>query len=419
MRPLRRFLDRIEPLFLKGGRYEQFGALYEAIDTFLYSPKDITLGSPHVRDAIDLKRVMMTVYFAVLPCFVMAMYNIGHGANIVMLADGISSVPGWRGEVLNLIETGYDPNNIWACLWHGAMYVLPIYFVTFVVGIFWEMIFAMVRNHEVNEGFFVTSILFTLTLPATIPLWQVALGISFGVVLGKEVFGGVGKNFLNPALVGRAFLFFAYPAQMSGDSVWVPVSSVGGATASVNSGMMVDAVSGATPLALWNGGGIEAVQAAGITWENAFLGFISGSIGETSTLACLLGAAILIYTRIASWRIMAGVLAGMVIVTLFFNWLGSDTNDMFAMPWYWHLVLGGYAFGLVFMATDPVSASMTETGKWVFGILIGAMVSLIRVVNPAYPEGMMLAILFANVFAPFIDWFVIQANIRRRIRRSV
>ncbi|NOX43630.1 MAG: NADH:ubiquinone reductase (Na(+)-transporting) subunit B [Gammaproteobacteria bacterium] len=413
MRPLRNFLDRLEPLFQKGGRFEQFGALYEAIDTFLYSPKDVTQGSPHVRDAVDLKRVMMTVYFAVLPCLIMAMYNVGHDANALMTANGITSVPGWRGTLLNSLGIGYDANHIWACLWHGAMYVLPIYVVTFVVGLIWEILFAVVRNHEVNEGFFVTSILFTLTLPATIPLWQVALGISFGVVIGKEIFGGVGKNFLNPALVGRAFLFFAYPAQMSGNSVWVPVDVVTSATP-----VAVDALSSATPLAIWNGGGAEAVHAAGITWENAFLGIIPGSMGETSTLACLLGAAILIYTRIASWRIMAGVLAGMVIVTVLFNWLGSDTNPMFSMPWYWHLVLGGYAFGLVFMATDPVSASMTETGKWIFGILIGVMVSLIRVVNPAYPEGMMLAILFANVFAPLIDWFVMQANIRRRLKRS-
>jgi len=403
MRPLRNFLDRLEPLFLKGGRLEQLGALYEAIDTFLYSPKDVTHNAPHVRDAIDLKRVMMTVYFAVLPCFVMAMYNVGHDANAIMAANGIASAPGWRSALLDGIGIGYDPNSLWACLWHGAMFVLPIYIVTFLVGIAWEILFASVRNHEVNEGFFVTSILFTLTLPATIPLWQVALGISFGVVLGKEIFGGVGKNFLNPALVGRAFLFFAYPAQMSGDSVWVAV----------------DAISGATPLALWNSGGLEAVQAAGVSWENTFLGIVRGSMGETSTLACLLGAAILIYTQIASWRIMAGVVAGMIIITVIFNWSGSDTNPMFSMPWYWHLVLGGYAFGLVFMATDPVSASMTETGKWIFGILIGVMVSLIRVVNPAYPEGMMLAILFANVFAPLIDWFVLQANIRRRIRRSV
>ncbi|MFV2061575.1 MAG: NADH:ubiquinone reductase (Na(+)-transporting) subunit B [Gammaproteobacteria bacterium] len=402
MRPLRNFLDRIEPLFLRGGRLQQFGALFEAIDTFLYSPKDVTFNAPHVRDAIDLKRVMMTVYIAVFPCFIMAMYNVGFEANASMLVNGISSVPGWRGMILDFTGSGFDPDNIFACLWHGALYVLPIYIVTFLVGITWELVFASVRNHEVNEGFFVTSILFTLILPATIPLWQVALGISFGVVLGKEIFGGVGKNFLNPALVGRAFLFFAYPAQMSGDSVW----------------LTVDAVSSATPLALWNSGGLEAVQTAGVSWENAFFGFIQGSMGETSTLAILFGAVILIYTRIASWRIMAGVFIGMVVITLLFNWFDSASNAMFAMPWYWHLVLGGYAFGLVFMATDPVSASMTQTGKWVFGILIGVMVSLIRVVNPAYPEGMMLAILFANVFAPLIDWFVVQANIRRRIQRS-
>lgn len=402
MRGLRKFLDKIEPSFSRGGKFERFGALYEVFDTFLYTPSEVTRGAPHVRDAIDLKRVMITVYVAVIPCLLMAMYNTGQGANAAMAAMGVDAVPGWRGAVLSALGIGVDPDSIWDSFWHGAMYVLPIYIVTFAVGIFWEVVFAVVRNHEINEGFFVTSILFTLTLPATIPLWQVALGISFGVVVGKEVFGGTGKNFLNPALVGRAFLFFAYPAQISGDSVWVAV----------------DGFSGATPLALWNSGGAEAVAAAGVDWTAAFVGTIQGSMGETSALACLFGAALLIYTRIASWRIMAGVLIGMVVTTLAFNLAGSDTNPMFSMPWYWHLVLGGYAFGLVFMATDPVSASQTYQGKWIFGILIGVMVSLIRVVNPAFPEGMMLAILFGNVFAPLIDWFVIQANYRRRRRRD-
>jgi Na+-transporting NADH:ubiquinone oxidoreductase subunit B len=284
---------------------------------------------------------------------------------------------------------------------HGALYVLPVYIVTLVAGGFWEVLFALVRNHEINEGFFVTSLLYTLILPADIPLWQVALGISFGVVIGKEVFGGTGKNVLNPALVGRAFLFFAYPAHMSGDAVWVPV----------------DGYSGATALYLAGAGGVEAILSGGITWMDAFLGNIQGSMGETSTLACLLGAAFLIMARIASWRIMAGVMLGMIATSMLFNLIGSDTNPMFGLPWYWHLVLGGYAFGMVFMATDPVTAAMTDTGRWIFGALIGVMVTLIRVLNPGFPEGMMLAILFANVFASLIDWFVVQANIRRRQRR--
>jgi Na+-transporting NADH:ubiquinone oxidoreductase subunit B len=232
-------------------------------------------------------------------------------------------------------------------------------------------------------------------------LWQVALGISFGVVLGKEVFGGTGKNFLNPALVGRAFLFFAYPAQLSGDSVWTAV----------------DGFAGATSLSLGAAGGVENIIGHGITWMDAFLGTIHGSIGETSTLAIFIGGGVLLLTRIAAWRIVAGVMLGMIATSTLFNAIGSDTNPMFAMPWYWHLVLGGFAFGMMFMATDPVSASMTNTGKWLFGALIGLMVVLIRVVNPAFPEGMMLAILFANLCAPLIDHFVVQANIKRRLAR--
>ncbi len=399
---LRKYLDRVEHLFVRGGPLERFGALYEMVDTFIYSPSDVTPGTTHVRDGIDLKRLMMYVVIAVTPCFLMGMYMVGYESNAAMASLGQESAEGWRGAVLDGFGIGYDPDNIWACFWHGALYVLPIYMVTLMAGGFWEVLFAMVRNHEINEGFFVTSMLFTLTLPASIPLWQVAIGISFGVVIGKEIFGGTGKNFLNPALVGRAFLFFAYPMQMSGDAVWVPV----------------DGFSGATALYLAAEGGVQAVTNAGIDWMSAFLGTMQGSIGETSTLACLFGAFFLVATKIASWRIMVGVLLGMVATTLLFNAAGSDTNPMFAMPWYWHLVLGGYAFGLVFMATDPVTASMTNAGRWIFGALIGVMVVLVRVVNPGFPEGMMLAILFANVFAPLIDWFVVQANIRRRMRRN-
>jgi Na+-transporting NADH:ubiquinone oxidoreductase subunit B len=328
----------------------------------------------------------------------MGIYSVGLNANLALADLGLAGAEGWRGSVLAFF--GYDPGNPLSCLAHGLLYFLPIYIVTFVVGIFWELLFAAVRNHEVNEGFFVTSWLFALTLPPDVPLWQVALGISFGVVIGKEVFGGTGKNFLNPALVGRAFLFFAYPAQMSGD-VWVPV----------------DGYTGATPLALAAEGGLQAVTSSGVTWAGAFIGTIPGSIGETSALACLIGALMLTYMRIASWKIMLGVVLGLVAMTTVFNLVGSDTNPMFAVPWHWHLAIGSVAFGLVFMATDPVSASMTETGKWVYGALIGVMVALIRVVNPAYPEGVMLAILFGNVFAPVIDWFVVQANVRRRARR--
>jgi Na+-transporting NADH:ubiquinone oxidoreductase subunit B len=270
-----------------------------------------------------------------------------------------------------------------------------------IAGGFWEILFAGIRNHEINEGFFVTSLLFALILPASIPLWQVALGISFGVVIGKEVFGGTGKNFLNPALVGRAFLYFAYPVQISGDSVWIPI----------------DGFSGATALGVAAVDGMSGVLASGVTWGQAFFGQMQGSLGETSAAACLFGAAVLIYTRIASWRIIVAVFAGLIIPVLFFGG-ADDSNPMMTMPWHWHLVVGGFAFGAVFMATDPVTAAQTNTGKWIFGLLIGFMTWVIRVVNPAFPEGIMLAILFGNIFAPIIDYLVVRANVRRRRMRS-
>jgi Na+-transporting NADH:ubiquinone oxidoreductase subunit B len=399
---MRRWLDRIHPLFAKGGQYEKYYAVYEMVDTFIYTPSDVTRTSPHVRDAIDLKRLMSYVVLAAVPCILAGLWNVGYQANMAMADMGVTSAEGWRGAALGMLGVDYDASSLYDSFLHGLMYFLPIYIVTLMAGGFWEVTFAAVRNHEVNEGFLVTSMLYALILPPTVPLWQAALGISFGVVIGKEVFGGTGKNFLNPALTGRAFLFFAYPAQMSGDAVWTAV----------------DGFSGATALSLGAQGGMDAIRSGGIEWMDAFFGSIQGSIGATSTLACLMGAAFLIYTRIASWRIILGVFLGMVGTSFLLNMIGSDTNPMFAMPWYWHLVVGGFAFGMVFMATDPVSASMTNTGRWIFGALIGFMTVIIRVVNPAYPEGIMLAILFANLVAPLIDYGVIQANIRRRVRRT-
>jgi len=397
----RDILDSIEPHFTKGGKLEKYYGLYEMVDTFIYTPSDVTRGTTHVRDGNDLKRTMTFVVIATFFCILMAMYNSGYQANLAMEAMGLEEVNSWRAIPMSLF--GYNPMNPFSNMVHGALFFLPIYIVTLAVGGVWEVLFATVRGHEVNEGFLVSSMLFTLILPPDIPLWQVALGISFGIVIGKEVFGGTGKNFLNPALTGRAFLFFAYPAAISGDSVWVGV----------------DGYTMATPLGLAAQGGLDAVHAAGYSWFQSFMGFMPGSIGETSTLAILIGAAFLLYTRIGSYRIMAGVLGGMVATSILFNIIGSDSNPMFAFPFYWHLTVGGFAFGMVYMATDPVSASMTNTGRWIYGALIGVMVVLVRVVNPAFPEGMMLSILFANMFAPVIDYFVVQANIRRRIKRHV
>jgi Na+-transporting NADH:ubiquinone oxidoreductase subunit B len=399
MSQLRRTLDKLEPHFKPGGKYARFYALYEMVDTLLYSPPNTTVGAPHVRDALDLKRVMGYVWLATFPVMFMACFNTGLQANLAMAELGQTELAGMRGWFLSFF--GYDPNSAFANFFHGLTYFVPIYMTTFIVGGIAEVVFALTRGHEVNEGFFVTSILFSLTLPPDIPLWMVAAGITFGVVIGKEVFGGTGKNFLNPALVGRAFLFFAYPAEMSGDAVWVAV----------------DGYTGATPLATTAAGGMAALTEQ-FSWWDAFLGLIPGSIGETSTLAILIGGGILLFTRIASWRIVAGVMIGMVATSLLFNSIGSETNPVFAMPWYWHLVVGGFAFGMMFMATDPVTAAMTNLGRWYYGILIGVMAVLIRVVNPAFPEGMMLAILFANIFAPLIDYFVVKANVRRRLKRQ-
>ena len=397
---LRKALDDMEPHFHKGGKYENWFALYEAVDTIFYSPSSTTKTTAHVRDGVDLKRIMITVWFCAFPAMLFGMWNIGFQANTIIAETGMAMTDDWRVGLITAFA-GNNPASIWDNFWYGFMYFIPVYAVTFIVGGFWEVLFAMKRGHEVNEGFFVTSILFALICPPSIPLWQVALGITFGVVVGKEVFGGTGKNFLNPALTGRAFLFFAYPASISGDAVWTAV----------------DGYTGATALSVVASDGVTALQNS-LTWWDSFAGFETGSMGETSALAILLGGVVLLWTRIASWRIVTGVMLGMVALSSLLNLIGSQTNPMFAMPWYWHLTIGGFAFGMIFMATDPVSASMTNTGKWFYGALIGVMVVLIRVVNPAFPEGMMLAILFANLFSPVIDHFVVQANIKRRLARG-
>jgi Na+-transporting NADH:ubiquinone oxidoreductase subunit B len=398
---VRDFFDKIEPNFLKGGRYEKYFPLYEAVESFMYTPRSVTTVAPHARSAVDMKRIMTYVVLSTIPCILIGLWNTGFQTNSAIAMLGPESATGWRAWIMQTSGIGLNPDNAFACLVHGFLYFLPIYIVTMVVGGFWEVVFATIRKHEVNEGFLVTSMLYVLILPASTPLWQVALGITFGVVLGKEVFGGTGKNFLNPALVGRAFLYFAYPAQMSGDMIWTPV----------------DGFSGATALAISAAEGHQELPEYGITWWDAFFGSIQGSLGETSALACLIGLAFLLVTRIANYRLVVGCLAGTIAFSLLLNMLGSETNPMFAMPWHWHLVLGGYAFGLAFMVTEPVSASHTNLGRYIYGALIGFMVVMIRVINPAFPEGMMLAILFANIFAPLIDYFVVKANIARRARR--
>jgi len=397
---LRNFFDRIEPHFVKGGQYEKLFPIYEMVESFIYTPKTVTKAAPHARSYVDMKRIMTYVVIATIPCIIMGLYNVGLQVNSAYETIDPS---GWRAWIISTLGIGFDASNPLANFAHGLLYFLPIYITTLVVGGIWEVLFATVRGHEVNEGFLVTSMLFALIMPPAAPLWQVALGISFGVVIGKEVFGGTGKNFLNPALTGRAFLYFAYPANMSGDTIWTPV----------------DGFSGATALSVGASQGYQELAANGMNWMNSFVGTVQGSIGEVSALACLIGLAFLLITKIANWRLVVGCMAGMIGFSSLLNMIGSDTNPMFAMPWYWHFVVGGFAFGMVFMVTEPVSASHTNMGRFIYGALIGFMVVMIRVINPAFPEGMMLAILFGNVFAPLIDYFVVQANIKRRARRNV
>lgn len=378
-------LKKLEPLFEKGKPLAKLYPLYEAIDTFLFTPGKVAPKAPHVRDAIDLKRAMVFVVIALIPATLMGILNAGY----------------------QMLSAQNFVFNFWQALGLGAGKVLPIILVSYAAGGFWEVLFAVTRKHEINEGFFVTGILYALTLPPTIPLWQAAIGISFGVIFGKEIFGGTGYNVFNPALVARAFVFFAYPAQISGSTVWVAV----------------DGFTRATPLAVVadagrGGSAVMALQEAGYNLSNMFWGFIPGSIGETSKIACLLGLVFLLITRVASWQVVVSCSLGLLSMSSVFYLLkGPEMLTFFALPPHWHLLLGGFAFGAIFMATDPVSCSATPLGRWIYGFLIGVLTVLVRVVNPAYPEGMMLAILFMNGFAPLIDHFVVESNIKKRMKK--
>ncbi len=394
MKFLHDLIEKQKPLFEKGGKLEKYFPVFEMNETILFWTNARTKSGPHVRGGLDTKRFMMTVVVAMLPMVLFGMYNVGL-EHFKALGTSVAFMEAFT---------------------FGALQVLPLILISYAVGGFWEIFFAIVRKHEVNEGFLVTGMLFPLILPATMPLWQAAIGISFGVVIGKEVFGGTGMNILNPALTGRAFLFFAYPGKISGDKVWIAIDAA--------KDKVIDGFSGATPLlaatsAEGNQSAAQAVTDAGFSVMDMFYGFVPGSWGETSVLAALIGAAILIITGIGSWRIMLSVvLGGMAMGTLLNFIAGEGSSPILSLPAYWHLLMGGFALGTVFMATDPVSAAQTETGKWIYGFLIGLLAVLIRALNPAYPEGMMLAILFMNVFAPLIDYYVVQANIKRRLSRA-
>ena len=379
MSSLRKLFDRIEPRFSEGGKWERWAPLYEMVDTIFYVPGTVTSVAPHVRDAVDMKRSMFTVIIALLPALIFGIYNTGY------------QVSPDAGFVQNMLT--------------GGVAVVPLILVSYIVGGLWELLFAVVRRHEINEGFLVTGLLLPMTLPPDMPLWMVAMGISFGVVIGKEVTGGTGYNVFNPALVARAFIFFAYPGEMTGDHIW----------------SLADDLTAATPLAV--AASVEGADAAtlvsgaGYTVSDMFFGLIPGSVGSTSTLAALLGAFVLIVSRIANWRIIAGGLAGLVASALLANLVApASQNTMLSLSPFYHIIMGGFAFGLVFMATDPVTGAQTNTGRWIYGILIGVLCVMIRVLNQAFVEGIMLAILLGNAFAPMIDYFVLRRNIAKRQR---
>lgn len=384
MKPLRKLLDKVKPNFVKGGKLEKFYPAFNAFETFLFVPDHTApADGAHVRDAIDLKRTMILVVLSLVPCLLFGMWNVGYQHH----------------KAIGIIDASLMDNFIF-----GAGKVLPLVIVSYVTGLTVEFIFAIIKKHTINEGFLVSGMLIPLVMPVDVPLWMVSVSTVFAVIIGKEVFGGTGMNILNPALTARAFLFFAYPTKMSGEEVWINTTLEKGEK-------LVDGFSGATPLGDAAAGFADKIP--GI--QESFLGFIPGSVGETSTLACLIGAAILLYTGIGSWRIMLSVFIGGYVMAFIFNIFGTSTL-MQLTPLH-HLVLGGFAFGAVFMATDPVTAAQTNTGKYIYGFLIGLFAILIRVFNPAYPEGMMLAILFMNIMAPLIDHYVVQANIKRRLKR--
>ncbi|HUX94319.1 MAG TPA: NADH:ubiquinone reductase (Na(+)-transporting) subunit B [Bacteroidales bacterium] len=382
MNSLRKKIDKIKPHFMEGGKFSRLRSVFEGFESFLFVPDKVTFKGSHIRDSIDLKRTMIVVIIALVPAFLFGAYNTGF--------QHFRSIG---------IESGLFQN-----FWFGFLKILPLVIVSYGVGLGIEFIAAQIRGHEINEGFLVSGLLIPMIMPIDVPLWMLALATAFAVILGKEIFGGTGMNIFNPALLARAFLFFSYPAWMSGDKVWIE--------GLVTGGNVIDGFSGATPLGLLTQGEISRIP----SFLEMFIGNIPGSFGETSTLAILIGALILIATGIGSWKIIVSTFFGGLIMGLLLN--AFAVNEYMAIPAYYHFAMGGFAFGAVFMATDPVSGSQTETGKWIYGFLIGVLSILIRVLNPAYPEGVMLAILLMNVFAPLIDYYVVQSSIKRRLKRA-
>lgn len=395
MSKLRKYLDKVKPHFEEGGKFSKLHSVFDGFETFLFVPNTTSKRGVHIHDATDSKRTMIIVVISLIPALLFGMYNVGY-QHFLAIGESI---------------------GFWGIFFYGFLAVLPIILVSYIVGLGVEFIVAQIKGHEIQEGFLVTGFLIPLIVPVDTPLWMIAIATAFAVIFAKEVFGGTGMNIFNVALVTRAFLFFAYPTYMSGDTIWVRTKSVFG----FGGGDVIDAFSGATPLgqlgtSTTTTANITDTLGSSIDFLDSFIGLIPGSIGETSMIAILLGAIILLITKVASWKTMLSVFVGGTVMGLIFNFVGPDTA-IAHLSWYDHLVLGGFAFGAVFMATDPVTSARTETGKWIYGFLVGAMAIIIRVLNPGYAEGMMLAILFMNAFAPLIDYYVVDANIKRRMKR--
>lgn len=399
---MQKLFDRLRPKFEENGKYAAYRGVFQLLDRFLCSSPNATITAPHVRDANNVQRLMNNFVIASIPCWLIGLWNLGEQTNFAMAQIGMAEATGWRGAIMAALGVGYDPQDVAACFFHGFLYFLPIFVVALLTGAFWESVFAQQRRRPVDEGLLAIAWLFSLVMPATAPLYQVALGMSFGIIVGKGIYGGMGRYIINPVVIGFAFLMFSFSDLIFSEGAWIPVPGYDEPTT--------------IELAIEEGG-LPALLSVDYQWWQLFVGNQSGPIGITSILGCVLGAVFLIFTGTASWRIMLGSLLGMIAAVLLLNWLGPADDPMYHVPWYWHFVIGGWAFGTVFLATDPVAAATTNPGRWGFGILVGALTIIVRVTNPSYYEGMIFAILLACIFSPLFDYVVVERNIKRRQQR--
>jgi len=399
---MRKLFDHLRPKFEENGRHAAYRGVFQLLDRFFYSSPNATINAPHVRDANNVQRLMNNFVIASIPCLLIGLWNLGEQTHFAMAQIGMTEAPGWRGAIMTAFGLGYDPQDVAACFFHGFLYFLPIFIVALLTGAFWESLFAQQRRRPVDEGVLVFAWLFALVMPATAPLYQVVLGMSFGIVVGKGIYGGMGRYLVSPVVLGFAFLMFSFPDLFFSEGTWIPVPGYDEPTT--------------IELAIEEGG-VAALQAVDYHWWRLFIGNQSGPIGITSILGCLLGAVFLILSGTASWRIMLGSLIGMIAAVLLLNVFGPEDNPMFHAPWYWHLVIGGWAFATVFLATDPVAAATTNPGRWGFGILVGMLTIIVRVTNPSLFQGGVFALLLASIFSPLFDYYVVERNIKRRQQR--